>query len=207
MNLFDLFWSLRLKRKRKAMAGRSRRYGWLNLLEENILRAFSQTARVSFIAPLSDPLYRSFAISTFESYYCIFLIPHPSRVCLLRDQIGRTLSRVILVQKGNTVKVHYTGTLSDGTKFDSSRDRGALCSNERIHSHMRVLLPGAVVMLKGATAISLRWHSGEPLEFTIGVGQVIRGWDEGVMKMSEVRHCCRAFVVPLWGGLVCMNAE
>ncbi|PSR94956.1 Peptidyl-prolyl cis-trans isomerase [Actinidia chinensis var. chinensis] len=59
---------------------------------------------------------------------------------------------------GDEVEVHYTGTLLDGTQFDSSRDRGT------------------------------------PFKFTLGQGQVIKGWDQGIKTMKKGENAI--FTIP-----------
>ena len=54
------------------------------------------------------------------------------------------------------------GTLTNGKKFDSSRDRG------------------------------------KPFEFRLGMGEVIRGWDDGVVQMS-VGQRAKLTVTPDFG--------
>lgn len=93
--------------------------------------------------------------------------PHPSLIAIDKDaKTAKTITtrsglkytvikagKGATPKKGQTVFVHYTGTLTNGKKFDSSRDRG------------------------------------QPFSFTLGEGQVIKGWDEGLstMKVGERR--------------------
>uniref|UniRef100_A0ACD5XD87 Uncharacterized protein n=1 Tax=Avena sativa TaxID=4498 RepID=A0ACD5XD87_AVESA len=56
-------------------------------------------------------------------------------------------SCTIKAHKGDKIKVHYRGSLTDGSVFDASYDRG------------------------------------DPFEFTLGSGQVIKGWDQGLLGM------------------------
>jgi len=59
---------------------------------------------------------------------------------------------------GDMVKVHYTGKLLDGTKFDSSVDRGT------------------------------------PIDFPVGQGRVIKGWDEALLSMKKGEK--RVLIIP-----------
>lgn len=76
-------------------------------------------------------------------------------------QIGikkRVENCTVKSKRGDLLHMHYTGTLEDGTEFDSSIPRG------------------------------------QPLTFTLGSGQVIRGWDQGLMGMCEGEK--RKLVIP-----------
>ena len=63
---------------------------------------------------------------------------------IIDHEIGKGTEAVA----GKRVSVHYTGTLENGSKFDSSHDRS------------------------------------EPFVFTLGRGQVIKGWDQGIAGMK-----------------------
>ncbi|KAF0290050.1 Peptidyl-prolyl cis-trans isomerase FKBP7 [Amphibalanus amphitrite] len=63
-----------------------------------------------------------------------------------------------LSKNGDMLSMDYTGTLEDGTKFDSSVDRK------------------------------------QPFNFQLGVGQVIKGWDQGLLDMCVGER--RKLIVP-----------
>ena len=69
------------------------------------------------------------------------------RIMLLGVMLATGCIGMLKAESGDTVKVHYTGTLEDGTVFDTSVGR-------------------------------------EPLEFTLGQGQLIPGFEQAVIGMK-----------------------
>ncbi|XP_078262840.1 peptidyl-prolyl cis-trans isomerase FKBP3 isoform X1 [Rhinoraja longicauda] len=72
-------------------------------------------------------------------------------------------------KKGDTVHCWYTGTLEDGTVFDSNVASG-----------------------------SKKKKAAKPLSFKVGVGKVIRGWDEALLTMSKGEKA-RLHIESDWG--------
>lgn len=64
------------------------------------------------------------------------------------DMVDSVVGKGAVAENGKAITVHYTGTLTDGTKFDSSVDRK------------------------------------EPFTFNLGAGQVIKGWEQGILGMK-----------------------
>jgi len=88
---------------------------------------------------------RGILVALFLLFACIALVE-----CEEKLRIGVTHRPETCEQKtkiGDTLKIHYTGKLEDGTEFDSSVPRG------------------------------------QPFSFKLGSGQVIKGWDQGLVGM------------------------
>ncbi|XP_066550660.1 peptidyl-prolyl cis-trans isomerase FKBP3 [Amia ocellicauda] len=71
-------------------------------------------------------------------------------------------------KKGDTVSCWYTGTLEDGTVFDTN-----------------------------VAATAKKRKSSKPLSFKVGMGKVIRGWDEALLTMSKGEKACLE-IEPEW---------
>jgi len=73
-------------------------------------------------------------------------------------QTNNQINNEQVAKAGDTVAMNYTGTLADGTVFDSNVDP--------------------------------KFNHVTPFVFTLGAGQVIQGWDKGIvgMKVGEKKH-------------------
>ena len=102
---------------------------------------FHQNVGADFIHICEHLVSKSMEISV--------LILHKNRyIVVIQVNLNKPVSILSKVKDGDTVKVHYTGTLTeDGTVFDSSRER-------------------------------------EPLEFTLGEGKLIPGFEQAVIGME-----------------------
>ncbi len=115
-------------------------YSFNKNVEESII---SNTATSSLPFDTTTSPITSNATSSFNQNIMTTTTSHEGLIIEER-QVGTGAE----AKAGQTVAVNYIGTLENGTKFDSSYDRG------------------------------------QPIVFTLGVGQVIKGWDQGIAGMK-----------------------
>ncbi|WKY04164.1 hypothetical protein Q1695_005277 [Nippostrongylus brasiliensis] len=79
--------------------------------------------------------------------FAVYVLAEEKKVDKLQIGIKKRAEKCEMkARKGDVLHMHYTGTLLDGTEFDSSRGR-------------------------------------QEFTFTLGMGQVIKGWDQGLVNM------------------------
>ena len=128
------------------------------------------------------------------------------------------------IRAGQLIKVHYKGYLyADIVKFDSLKvvadsiakadsvakaaapKADAKKGSKKADKKVEEVKPDSAAVdslaeeapVDTLTPFADTYASGEPLEFTIGVGQVIAGWDKGIvgMKVGEVRKLTIPYVM------------
>ncbi|WP_173379899.1 FKBP-type peptidyl-prolyl cis-trans isomerase [Fibrobacter succinogenes] len=128
------------------------------------------------------------------------------------------------IRSGQLIKVHYKGYLyADIVKFDSlkvaaaaesaekakqdsiaaaaKKDSKSKAKDKKAEAPVEAAAADSAVVDEASadtlTPFADTYASGEPLEFTIGVGQVIAGWDKGIlgMKVGEIRKLTIPYVM------------
>ena len=122
---------------------------YLVQLETNLLTT-------SVAQPATVVVGQGLAVVPSESTAAAVVAPEVIIAAMKIDDI--TVGTGPAAKNGDTVAVHYVGTVTDGTEFDNSHKRGA------------------------------------PIEFTLGSGQVIAGWEEGILGMQVGGE--RVLVIP-----------
>ncbi len=116
----------------------------------------------------------------------VLLLSASSVVILLT--IGKTATPSRTVISGDTIKVNYIGTLADGRVFDTSQY--SVASNNALYPK--------------SLSFTLRSNSSyTPLEFTVGSGSLIKGFNDGVIGMSL--NQTKTFAIPPALGYGAMN--
>ena len=128
------------------------------------------------------------------------------------------------IRSGQLIKVHYKGYLyADIVKFDSlkvaaaaesaekakqdsiaaaaKKDSKSKAKDKKAEAPVEAAAADSAVVDEASadtlTPFADTYATGEPLEFTIGVGQVIAGWDKGIlgMKVGEIRKLTIPYVM------------